>query len=137
MWTTAETVDEAMAEIGRNPADFQLSADRSRAIPLTGLRCHRGDAHTVSVADRRRRPTVTTAADTVGDLLAEQGITLGVRPGVARSQHAVDRRRDDLGRTLPKVQVYREGQAVSEVSDVKTVGDLLKANKSPSASTTR
>ena len=37
VWTTATTVEEALAELGQNPAAFKLSADRSREIPVDGL----------------------------------------------------------------------------------------------------
>ena len=33
VWTTATTVEEALAELGQNPAAFQLSADRSPRDP--------------------------------------------------------------------------------------------------------
>ena len=77
VWTTADTVEAALAEIGRDPTDYQLSADRGREIPLDGLalsprtRCTRSPSTTAAPPDR------DTPARTVGDLLAAQGITLG------------------------------------------------------------
>ena len=37
VWTTATTVEEALAELGQDPGAYQLSADRAREIPLDGL----------------------------------------------------------------------------------------------------
>jgi uncharacterized protein YabE (DUF348 family) len=76
-WTTATTVDAALAQLGRNAADFKLSADRSREIPLQGMSLTADTLHTVTLADRTGRSVqVTTAADSVADLLRERGIDL-------------------------------------------------------------
>ena len=132
VWTTAGTIDEAMAEIGRNPADFQLSADRSREIPLTGLAVTAETLNTVTVADRKAKSArITTAADTVGQVLAERGITVGKydRVSPAVSSPLTDGVVIKV-RTLPKVQVLiAKNKPSSTYTDVKTVGDLLKANK--------
>jgi uncharacterized protein YabE (DUF348 family) len=132
IWTTARTVDEALAELGRNPADFQLSANRSRAIPLDGLQVSAATLHTVSVAGahvKTAKVTVTSAAKTVGELLNQQGIKLGVNDRVSP---AVGTPLSDgvaiSVRTLPTVVIADgAGRATSKVSDLKTVSDLLKA----------
>jgi uncharacterized protein YabE (DUF348 family) len=132
IWTTARTVDEALAELGRNPADFQLSANRSRAIPLDGLQVSAATLHTVSVAGahvKTAKLTVTSAAKTVGQLLTQQGIKLGVNDRVSPAVGTT--LTDGVAisvRTLPTV-VIADGarRATSKVSDLKTVGDLLKA----------
>ena len=54
VWTTATTVEEALAELGQNPAAFKLSADRSREIPLDGLAVTADTLFSASVSDRRR-----------------------------------------------------------------------------------
>ena len=132
VWTTARTVDEALAELGRNPADFQLSANRSRAIPLDGLQVSAATLHTVSVAGahvKGAQVTVTSAARTVGELLTQQGITLGVNDRVSPALGTA--LSDGVAisvRTLPTVVIADgAGKAASKVSDLKTVGDLLKA----------
>ena len=132
IWTTARTVDEALAELGRNPADFQLSANRSRAIPLDGLQVSAATLHTVSVAGahvKTAKVTVTSAATTVGELLTQQGITLGVNDRVspALGTPLTDGVAISV-RTLPTV-VIADGarKATSKVSDLKTVSDLLRA----------
>ncbi|GAA1996637.1 DUF348 domain-containing protein [Nakamurella flavida] len=88
VWTTAPTVERALVELGQDPAGLQLSANRSREIPLDGLAVHAQTLHTVTLTDRgAAAAAVTSTATTVGDLLAEQGITLAaadrVTPDVA------------------------------------------------------
>jgi len=77
VWTTADTVDEALRQLGQDPSTLQLSADRSREIPLTGLAVTANDLHTVALSDNGAAAApVQTGALTVADLLAAQGITL-------------------------------------------------------------
>jgi uncharacterized protein YabE (DUF348 family) len=132
VWTTATTVDEALAELGRDPSDFQLSADRSRPIPLAGLAVNAETLHTVTVANRAAsKAKVTTAAETVGDLLSQQGITVGKYDRVSPALDTVVADGTAVTvRTLPKVQVVvAKNKPKSAYTDVKTVRDLLKANK--------
>jgi len=78
IWTTATTVEEALAELGQNPAAFALSADRSREIPLDGIALSAETLYNASVSDGGAAATaVVSAADTVGQFLTEQGIVLG------------------------------------------------------------
>ncbi len=51
VWTTATTVEEALAELGQDPAAFKLSANRSREIPLDGLTVTADTLHTVTVTN--------------------------------------------------------------------------------------
>jgi uncharacterized protein YabE (DUF348 family) len=130
IWTTARTVDEALAEIGRNPADYQLSANRSRQIPLGGLKITGATLHTVSLAGSHVKSAhVTSAATTVGALLAQQGVKLGTNDRVTPSvSTALTDGVVITVRTLPTVVIADgAGKATSKVSDVKTVGDLLLA----------
>ncbi|HEY5882921.1 MAG TPA: ubiquitin-like domain-containing protein [Nakamurella sp.] len=78
IWTTASTVEEALAELGQDPSAYQLSADRSREIPLDGLAVSADTLYSATISDGAAAATpLTSAAKTVGDLLAEQGIVLG------------------------------------------------------------
>lgn len=78
VWTTAHTVDQALVQLGQDPAALDLSADRSREIPLTGLAVSANALRTVSLSDAGRpAKKVSTGAKTVADLLEEQGVTLG------------------------------------------------------------
>jgi uncharacterized protein YabE (DUF348 family) len=83
VWTTARTVDEALAEVGVGRSDLSLSAARSRAIPLTGLSVTGATLHTVGLS-LAGAPTAssTTTAKTVGELLAASKVTLGSRDTV-------------------------------------------------------
>lgn len=76
IWTTARTVEQALAELGRNPADYQLSADRSRDIPLEGLAITAATTYEVTLVQPELTKLVTVTATTVGDLLAAQNIVL-------------------------------------------------------------
>lgn len=78
VWVTAGDVDGALQEIGLRAEGAALSASRSRPIGLDGLALDVRLPKQVSVtADGVTTPRTTTAA-TVGDLLAEAGVT--VRP---------------------------------------------------------
>jgi uncharacterized protein YabE (DUF348 family) len=77
VWTTANTVEEALLQLGQDPNALALSADRSREIPLDGLAVTANALRTVSVSDAGAAPVaVSSGAATVADVLAEQGITL-------------------------------------------------------------
>jgi uncharacterized protein YabE (DUF348 family) len=78
VWTTATTVEEALAELGQDPSAYQLSADRSRAIPLDGLAVTADTLFNTTVTDGTGPATaVTTAGKNVGDLLNKAGIAVG------------------------------------------------------------
>ena len=130
IWTTARTVDQALAEIGRNPADYQLSANRSRQIPLGGLQVTAATLHTVSLAGSHvKAASVTSPARTVGALLDAQGVKLGKNDRVSPALGtALTDGVTVTVRTLPTVVIADgAGKAISKVSDVKTVRDLLRA----------
>jgi uncharacterized protein YabE (DUF348 family) len=132
IWTTARTVDAALAEIGRNPADYQLSANRSRQIPLNGLQLTAATLHTVSLAGSHvKTANVTSPARTVGALLAQEGVTLGKNDRVSPALGTV--LTDGVAvtiRTLPTVVIADgAGKAASTVSDLKTVRDLLAVKR--------
>lgn len=79
VWTTAKTVDEALDELGLSRSgELQLSANRSRAIPLGGLEVSAVSTHRVNIAIAGGAAEQTvTSSRTVRALLAEQGIALG------------------------------------------------------------
>jgi len=77
LWTTADTVEQALLELGQDPGAYQLSADRSREIPLDGMDLTATTLHTVSLAvGGAPATTVQSGGLTVADVLAAQGITL-------------------------------------------------------------
>jgi uncharacterized protein YabE (DUF348 family) len=78
IWTTATTVEQALAELGQDPSAYKLSADRDREIPLDGLAVSADTLHSATISDAGGAATaITTAVKTVGDLLNEQGIAVG------------------------------------------------------------
>lgn len=78
LWTTADTVDEALAQLGQDPSTLSLSADRSRAIPLTGMDLIATTMHTVTITDGPAAATTLQSGGlNVGDVLNAQGIALG------------------------------------------------------------
>jgi len=83
VWTTARTVDEALAELGQTRSDLSLSANRSRPIPVDGLAVKAATLHTVSMSlgGAAKAPSTTTAK-TVGALLAEKKVKLGAHDTV-------------------------------------------------------
>jgi len=83
VWTTATTVEEALAELGQNPAAFKLSADRSREIPIDGLAVSADTLFNASVSvGGAAAAAVQSSAKTVGDFLTEQAIVLGAEDTV-------------------------------------------------------
>ena len=83
VWTTATTVEEALAELGQNPAAFKLSADRSREIPIDGLAVSADTLFNASVSvGGAAAAAVQSSAKTVADFLAEQAIVLGAEDTV-------------------------------------------------------
>jgi uncharacterized protein YabE (DUF348 family) len=126
-WTTATTVDAALAQIGRNPSDYRLSADRSRPIPLGGLDLTATTLHTVTVTDPQGAAAhVTTAAATVGDLLRDQGLDLA--PDQAVSPSPSTPLTDGLTvtvRTLPTITLVRGADRSQVTSGASTIGGLL------------
>ena len=78
VWTTAKTVDEALSQLGQDPNAYQLSADRSREIPLDGLAVTAEPLRTVSLSDAGAAATpVKTGARTVADVLTGLNSPLG------------------------------------------------------------
>jgi uncharacterized protein YabE (DUF348 family) len=128
-WTTARTVDDALAELGRNPDDYELSADRSREIPLDGFALTADTLHTLSLSDRGTPSEIVSAAKTVGELLDDQGVTLGVNDRVTPvvgTPITADTTITIV--TLPTITVTDGANpSAPYVSDSATVGDLLAA----------
>jgi uncharacterized protein YabE (DUF348 family) len=82
VWTTAKTIEDALAEIGRDPGNYELSANRDREIPLDGLALTANTLRNITISDRGTAKSVVTPARTVGDLLAAQQITMAANDRV-------------------------------------------------------
>ncbi len=77
VWTTADTVEAALLEMGQDPAALQLSADRSRALPADGLAVTASTLRSVSLSiGGAPAESVSTGARTVADLLADENVQL-------------------------------------------------------------
>jgi uncharacterized protein YabE (DUF348 family) len=78
VWTTAASVQDALASLGLQATPIQMSMSPDAAIPLGGLSLELSVPRSVSLADGAGAPVpLTTTAGTVAGLLAEQGVTLG------------------------------------------------------------
>jgi uncharacterized protein YabE (DUF348 family) len=77
VYVTARNVDQALEQLGYRGDNLVLSASRSERLPLDGMRLSISTPKRVTLVHDGRQAVVTTTAGTAGDLLAEQGITLG------------------------------------------------------------
>lgn len=104
VWVTADSVDEALEQVGLRERGLALSASRSRDIPLDGMQLAVSTPKTLNiVAGGRRLARTTTAAD-VGTALEQAGITVDGddRLSHPRSQPVLD------GLTVNVVAVRRD-----------------------------
>lgn len=77
VWTTADTVEAALLELGQDPSALQLSADRSRTLPDDGLAVTASTLRSVTLSiGGAPAATVSTGARTVADLLADENVQL-------------------------------------------------------------
>jgi uncharacterized protein YabE (DUF348 family) len=129
LWTTARTVDQALAELGHDPSDFRLSVDRSQEIPLDGLSLRADTLYDVTVNDRGTDRRVSTVAATVAEVLADAGVPLG--PNDRVDPALTDTVASDTTVTVTRLPTITltdgSSPATSLVSDQSTVGSLLAA----------
>jgi len=79
IWTTAASLGDALRGAGVDAQPIQLSTAPTTAIPLGGMAVELRVPRTVTVTDGNHAPEkVATLVGTVGALLAERGVTLGV-----------------------------------------------------------
>ncbi|WP_316689659.1 transglycosylase family protein [Pseudonocardia sp. H11422] len=79
VWTTAASIDEALRGMGVEVQPIQMSMSPDTEIPLNGLQLELHVPRNVSLADGTGAPEpLTTTAGTVGGLLAERGVELGL-----------------------------------------------------------
>lgn len=77
VYVTALSVDEALAQLGYRAEGLVVSASRSERLPLDGMALSITTPKDVTLVVDGQERVVTTTAASAGDLLAEQGITLG------------------------------------------------------------
>src|SRR6185437_8433690 len=79
LWTTAASLGDALRSAGVEAQPIQMSTAPATAIPLGGMAVELRVPRTVTVTDGNHAPEkVATLVGTVGALLAEKGVTLGV-----------------------------------------------------------
>ncbi|MGY1636670.1 ubiquitin-like domain-containing protein [Geodermatophilus sp. SYSU D00742] len=100
VYVTALSVEEALAQLGYRAEDLVLSASRSERLPLDGMALSISTPKDITLIVDGTQRVVTTTAATAGDLLAEQGITLGPtdRTSVYAEQALLDRMRIQVTR---------------------------------------
>ncbi len=78
VWTTAGSVQEALANLGMTAQPIQMSVSPDAVIPLAGMSLELVVPRGITLADGTAAPApLTTTAGTVAGLLDEQGVTLG------------------------------------------------------------
>ncbi|MFI5807524.1 ubiquitin-like domain-containing protein [Streptomyces sp. NPDC051561] len=77
VWTTAQTVDGALRQLGVRAEGAYLSASRSSPISRTGLSLDVRTERTLTLMADGRERTIRTNAATVEEAVEESGITLG------------------------------------------------------------
>jgi resuscitation-promoting factor RpfB len=78
VWTTAPTVAEALAQLGYSTNDF-VSVSRARRLPLSPTDIAIRTPRVITLVHDGTSEQVTTTDATVGDVLADLGLTLGSR----------------------------------------------------------
>ncbi len=76
VWTTATTVDDALAALGIDLAGAKLSTSRSSSIGRQGLAIIIGTQKTVIIIDEGKKRTITTTGLTLADALAAAKISM-------------------------------------------------------------
>jgi uncharacterized protein YabE (DUF348 family) len=121
IWTTARTVEAALAELGQDSRQLSLSADRSRELPLEGFSLTAATLHTVTLTDgTAAATTLVTPAATVSDLLVGQQIALGAQDTVtpALDTPLADGAAVAITRTVVSTAV--ENEPIAQPADVST-----------------
>ena len=130
VWTTADTVEEALAELGQNPAAFKLSADRNREIPTDGLTVQRTSRCTAPRCPRPARRPVPVKSYRQDRRRPAQGAQDRAR---AAGHRQARRRtpRSPTGSRSPVTRVsktkIREAVAVAQPADQQVQDDSLDA----------
>ena len=124
VYVTALSVDGALAQLGIRADGMVLSASRSERLPLQGMQLTITTPKTVVILVDGQRKVVTTTAATAGDLLREQGITLGPddRTSLYPKQALMDRM---------QLQVFRV--AVTELKATTAIAHNRIQTKDPNA----
>lgn len=124
IYTTALSVDEALAQLGFRADGLVLSASRSERLPLQGMQLTITTPKNIVLVVDGTQKVITTTAATAGDLLREQGITLSRtdRASLFPQQALLDRMR---------LQVFRV--TISDISATTAIPHKRVETKDPNA----
>ncbi len=135
IWTTATTVDQAIAASGLDTSDAQLSTSRSSAIGREGLEVGVATEKEITVALAGKKKTITTHARTVGEVLTAAQVrvdgddkltpaaTTAVADGLRISYTKVDVKTKNKKETVGYRTVRKESDQVAKgVTKVTTPG---------------
>ena len=124
VYVTALSVDDALAQLGLRADGLVLSASRSERLPLTGMHLTITTPKDIVLVVDGKQKVVTTTAATAGDLLKEQGITLGKtdRTSLYPQQALLTRMR---------LQVFRV--VISDESTSRSIAPSKVETKDPNA----
>jgi uncharacterized protein YabE (DUF348 family) len=109
-WTTALTVDEAIAQLDLRAEGARLSVSRSQPLGRQGLNLELATAKDITLVVGGKKSTPITYALTVGDLLAERNLTLGSLDFLSAS--AGTPLRDGMTVRLDRVEQRRVAKSV-------------------------
>ena len=116
VWTTASTVDEALAQLAMTDT-APAAASRGSRVPLAGMALPVVSAKTVQINDGGVVRTVHLAAPNVAGLLNAAGVPLLDSDQVAAGRDFADRRRDaDPGDPQPHRAGHRADPAAAELA---------------------
>jgi resuscitation-promoting factor RpfB len=109
-WTTALTVDEAIAQLDLRAEGARLSVSRSQPLGRQGLNLELATAKDITLVVGGKKSTPITYALTVGDLLAEHNLNLGTLDFL--SAPAGTPLRDGMTVRLDRVEQLRVAKSV-------------------------
>jgi resuscitation-promoting factor RpfB len=124
-WTTALTVDQALAQLGFRNVDAALSVSRAATLGRNGLSVTLTTPKQVVVTVDGRRIVQTTTAASVGVLLQQLGITLGpedivsvplsapLQPGLAMAVTRIVTKRAIVTERTPMPVLSRKSSAMA------------------------
>ncbi|QOV47119.1 resuscitation-promoting factor [Streptomyces chromofuscus] len=121
VWTTARTVEGALRELGVRAEGAYLSAARSQRIGRTGLALDVRTERSVTVMADGRARTVRTNAATVGEAVAQAGITLRGQDTTSVPQHSFPR--DGQTVTVLRITGGRETREEEIPFEVRRIED--------------
>ncbi len=110
VWVTADDVAGALDQIGLDATGAALSASRSRAIGLDGLALDVRLPKDAGVAADGGRTVLRTTAATVGDLLAETGVSPAPERHARRAGRGAGEQRPARHRDAPRQHAGRRGR---------------------------